>query len=105
MLLFRTSLYQVTLIVRSICPLVYSVLSSIIFLALQPDLAEGEEVINQDIIGLKEGLYEQVVCQNFFLELLNMCIFSEILCVNILFFYVTFIPPPPPLSSFHINFL
>ncbi|KAG8644758.1 hypothetical protein MANES_11G161400v8 [Manihot esculenta] len=25
-----------------------------------PDLAEGEEVINQDIIGLKEGLYEQI---------------------------------------------
>lgn len=27
---------------------------------LQPDLTEGEEVINQDIMGLKQGLHQQV---------------------------------------------
>jgi hypothetical protein len=35
---------------------------------LQPDLAEGE-VINQDIMELKEGLHQQVVCLGFFFSI------------------------------------
>lgn len=32
----------------------------VLFVLLQPGLAEGEEVINEDVIKLKEGLHKRV---------------------------------------------
>lgn len=36
------------------------------FAFLQPDLAEGEEAINQRVVELNERLYQQVALHNFY---------------------------------------
>lgn len=65
----------------------------VLFAFLQPDLAEGEEVINQDIMELKEGLYQQVVSQYFY--------FRKLLTLKLeTFLYIFFLCLFPSLKLF-----
>lgn len=48
-------------------------------LVLQPNLAEGD-VIDQDIMDLKEGLYQQVVLHHF--SYFSMLYNEQILCIS-----------------------
>lgn len=50
---------------RTTCEVVTMIMLFSFLPLLQPDLAEGEEGINQEIVTLKEKLYQQVATDAF----------------------------------------
>lgn len=80
---------------------------------LQPDLAEGDEGINQEILTLKEKLYQEVATDAFsgslkslhryaFLSLPILFPWEELFYLEEIVFFSFACPPCPYLSSFRI---
>ena len=80
----------------STCEVVTMIMLFAFLPLFQPDLAEGEEGINQEIMTLKEKLYQQVATNTFLIFLYDFAVFKYKMlkfCMDLLpyLFFIVFL--------------